>query len=218
MDSHPPLSLRSGRLEHMFSRICSFDECTNKLRARGLCSSHLDQLARGKKLTPLLGPHGRRYEQCTFPGCRKKHHAGGLCRGHHTQRKRGQPLRPLGGKGFWIDQKGYVWIKCPEPEHPNAQSRRGWIAEHVWVMSQLLGRPLRRGESVHHVNNIKHDNRPDNLQLWHTHQPKGASVEETVRWARWFLKEYGEEFPEDPGTSSAATDLPERPTTVDELS
>jgi hypothetical protein len=29
-----------------------------------------------------------------------------------------------------------------------------------------------------------------------THQPKGASVEDTVRWARWFLAQYGEEFPE----------------------
>jgi hypothetical protein len=49
---------------------------------------------------------------------------------------------------------------------------------------------------VHHRNNIKHDNRPENLQLWHTHQPKGASVEDTVRWARWFLAQYGKEFPE----------------------
>jgi hypothetical protein len=31
--------------------------------------------------------------------------------------------------------------------------------------------------------------------LWHTHQPRGASVEDTVRWARWFLDQYGEEFP-----------------------
>jgi hypothetical protein len=94
----------------------------------------------------------------------------------------------------WI--QGICWIRCPEPEHPNAKSKRGWIAEHVSVMSQVLGRPLRRGESVHHRNNIKHDNRPENLQLWHTHQPKGAGVEDTVRWARWFLEEYGEEFPE----------------------
>jgi HNH endonuclease len=137
----------------MFARTCGFEGCTNKHRARGLCSSHLDQLARGRELTPLLGPHGRRYEHCTF-------------------------------------------IKCPDPDHPNAKSKPGWIAEHVWVMSQVLGRPLRRGESVHHKNNIKHDNRPENLELWHTHQPRGASVEDTVRWARWFLAEHGAEFPE----------------------
>jgi hypothetical protein len=89
----------------------------------------------------------------------------------------------LGSNGRWVDPKGYVFIRCPDPDHPNAKSKPGWIAEHVWVMSQLLGRPLRKGESVHHRNNIKHDNRRGNLELWHTHQPKGASVEDTVRWA-----------------------------------
>ena len=55
-------------------------------------------------------------------------------------------------------------------------------------MSERLElRPLRHGESVHHRNNIKGDNRPENLEFWHTHQPKGARVEDTVRWARWFL-------------------------------
>ena len=103
------------------------------------CSSHLDQLARGKELTPLLGAHGRKYEDCTFPGCTRKHHSGGLCTGHAAQRQGGQPLRRLGGEGRWVD--------------------------------------------------------PDNLQLWHIHQPRGASVEDTVRWARWFLERYGEEFP-----------------------
>jgi energy-converting hydrogenase B subunit Q len=179
----------------MFRSACSFDGCTNKHRARGLCSSHLDQLARGKELTPLLGPHGRKHERCTFPDCMRKHQAGGLCNGHDTQRKRGQPLRPLGGDGRWVDPKGYVFIRCPDPDHPNAKSKPGWIAEHVWVMSQMLGRPLRHGESVHHINNIKGDNRPENLELWHTHQPKGARVEDTVRWARWFLEQYG-----DPGS------------------
>jgi hypothetical protein len=182
--------------EHMFQRTCSFDGCANKHRAHGLCSSHLDQLARGKELTPLLGPHGRKHEYCTFPGCTRKHQRGGLCTGHATQRQRGQPLRRLGGEGRWVDPKGYVWIRCPVPGHPNAKSKRGWIAEHVWVMSQVLGRPIRQGESVHHKNNIKHDNRPENLELWHTHQPRGASVEDTLRWARWFLAEYGAEFPE----------------------
>jgi hypothetical protein len=32
--------------------------------------------------------------------------------------------------------------------------------------------------------------------LWHVHQPRGASVADTVAWARWFLEEYGGLFPE----------------------
>jgi hypothetical protein len=195
--------------KRVYKEPCTFEgadgeRCPNKARARGLCSSHLWQLDQGKALTPLLGPHGRKYAHCTFPGCDKPHARWGLCTGHAAQQQRGQELRPLGEPwrfpanpdGRWVDPKGYVFIRCPDPDHPNAKSKPGWIAEHVWVMSQVLGRPLRRGESVHHLNNIKHDNRPENLALWHTHQPRGASVEDTVRWARWFLREYGEEFPE----------------------
>jgi hypothetical protein len=32
-------------------------------------------------------------------------------------------------------------------------------------MSQMLGRPLEEGETVHHKNGDKQDNRPDNLEL-----------------------------------------------------
>lgn len=41
-----------------------------------------------------------------------------------------------------------------------------WLAEHRVVMEQIIGRPLVKGESVHHKNGIKYDNSSENLELW----------------------------------------------------
>jgi hypothetical protein len=59
-------------------------------------------------------------------------------------------------------QKGYVVVYAPN--HPNAQ-KRGYILEHRLVMSNLLGRALLPGETVHHRNGVCDDNRPENLEL-----------------------------------------------------
>jgi hypothetical protein len=57
---------------------------------------------------------------------------------------------------------GYYYILMPE--HPNAGSG-GYVAEHVFVLTQHLGRSLAKGEMVHHINLNKHDNRLENLAL-----------------------------------------------------
>lgn len=97
--------------------------------------------------------------------------------------------------GRIVEKSGYVSIWMPR--HPNCRTA-GYIHEHRYVMSEHIGRPLKKNENVHHINGERSDNRIENLELWTTNQPSGQRVKDKIEWAIEFLNEYGYEIHQNP--------------------
>jgi hypothetical protein len=57
-------------------------------------------------------------------------------------------------------------------------------------MQEMLGRELFPDENVHHINGVRDDNRPENLELWSTSQPSGQRIPDKVEWALEILRRY----------------------------
>lgn len=124
-------------------------------------------------------------------------HTKGLCSScyrklHYELRERERrgatkhELQPIGT--IAEAEGGYLRIKVD-----TGHGARDWIKHHKYVMEQKLGRKLESFENVHHVNGIKNDNRPENLELWITKQPKGQRVKDLIEYSKWILKNYNNE-------------------------
>ena len=66
--------------------------------------------------------------------------------------------------GKHIGHDGYVYM-FGKPLRTHSRYTKGGLPEHIYIMEQIIGRPLSDDEEVHHINGIKHDNRKENLQL-----------------------------------------------------
>jgi len=93
-----------------------------------------------------------------------------LCSCRCTNAPRKQERRVL--------SSGYVLVYPDNAKHPTTNNGR--ILEHRLVMEKHLGRYLKPGETIHHKNGIRSDNRIENLELWVGRQPCGQRVQDLI--------------------------------------
>jgi HNH endonuclease len=160
-----------AELRRKAARGCKVDGCANPAVGRDdLCRSHLDRLRN-------FGTVDGRLCACGVRAVAGVEH----CREHYIAemtRRIGLGERPeLSGtrRGSAKANRiggGYVGFKVVDV----------MILEHRAVMQRILGRPLEPFENVHHKNGVRHDNRPENLELWTKPQPAGQRPEDLVDW------------------------------------
>lgn len=83
---------------------------------------------------------------------------------------------------------GYVAVLLsPDDPFVEMSDVNRYVLEHRLVVARKLGRPLKKGETVHHKNGNKTDNRIENLELWFTNHSHGVRVEDVLAdWARLY--------------------------------
>lgn len=136
-------------------------------------------------------PRGQfsKYAHCTIDDCTKKHQAKGMCQMHYRRDYLYGDPRVVLNTGIKLDKVGYVQIRTI----PGNGSKGRYTYEHRLVMQEVLGRSLVKGETVHHKNGVRNDNRPENLELWSEAQPYGQRVEDKVAYAIEILEQYAPE-------------------------
>lgn len=102
--------------------------------------------------------------------------------------------RPRKPREFYryTTKAGYVCVG--NVDYPGAKPQPNHAYEHIVVMSRRLGRALLPGETVHHKNGNRADNREENLELWVGTHPAGQRVEDVVAWAQQVLRTYRPEM------------------------
>jgi hypothetical protein len=176
---------------------CAVEQCDRRAVTRGWCHGHYLRWSRTGDIQPDKPLRRPVRDVCSVDACDRGAHSAGLCRSHYERRRKhgdplaGTPFRIVTGDGSL--SHGYVWVAVPPGQRHLVPDGRRAEFEHRLVMAQVLGRPLRGDEVVHHRDGDRLNNDPSNLELWSTAQPKGQRVDDKLEFAYELLRRYDKE-------------------------
>lgn len=117
---------------------------------------------------------GKKTRKAKLTARSKRHFAGHpvpFIHGHRPKVPHEKHHLWLGGR--FVHLSGYVYVHAPE--HPN-RNAAGYILEHRLVMERVIGRYLKTHERVHHIDSVKTNNRPENLELSNGNHGPGSCL------------------------------------------
>lgn len=67
------------------------------------------------------------------------------------------------GRPVLMTSDGYLSVY--EPDHPSANRHSGRVLEHRLIVEQQIGRYLTRDETINHIDHVRSNNAPENLEI-----------------------------------------------------
>jgi hypothetical protein len=153
-------------------KTCNIEGCERRARSKGLCNKHY-VASNYKKAIP----------QCVWDGCsstdvKARMFKNRYCPEHLERMILSYATKPTHRR---VDVHGYVILTILGIPY----------REHRLIMERFLGRTLRDGENVHHIDGNRSNNKLKNLELWSTSQPSGQRVSDKIKWANEIIALYG---------------------------
>lgn len=169
-------------------KACDVEGCDRATRSHKAmyCDMHRRRAALGAEMTPDK-LKVRNTGNCSVEGCDRQAKTKQLCKGHYSRLLRGG--HPGDARFFepkmepFIRDDGYRMVRVGAGRYE---------LEHRVVMERMIGRKLAAGETPHHKNGQRADNRESNLELWSTAQPAGQRVTDKIAWCAEMVRQYPE--------------------------